>query len=131
MSLSERELAQLTLQLLDLTSLNDTDNEETITQLCNNARCAQGHVAAVCVYPKFVAHAQQQLAGSSVKIATVAWCARRIRCPAVLRKGTVSFVLVPVSDFLRLLFVLTISLSIFKPVNHASTNQCFKYRVLA
>lgn len=58
--------------LLDLTSLNDTDNEKIITELCQAAIGSLGHVAAVCVYPLFVKQAAKLLAGTSVKIATVA-----------------------------------------------------------
>ncbi|HVV69720.1 MAG TPA: deoxyribose-phosphate aldolase [Gammaproteobacteria bacterium] len=47
--------------LLDLTSLNGTDTEATIIQLCQKAVNPKGSVAAVCVYPRFVKLAQQQL----------------------------------------------------------------------
>ena len=55
---------------IDLTSLNATDNDEIIAALCVKARSAQ--VAAVCVYPAFVAQAKVQLAASSIYVATVA-----------------------------------------------------------
>lgn len=54
--------------LIDLTSLNDHDDLQTIAQLCQRSQ----HVAAVCVYPAFVADAKQQLANTTVKVATVA-----------------------------------------------------------
>ena len=60
------------LVLLDLTSLNDDDTEETIKTLCARARTRHGDVAAVCVWPRFVALAAGLLQDSPVKIAAVA-----------------------------------------------------------
>lgn len=57
------------LSLLDLTSLNDTDTAETIDTLCQNAK--SHHVAAVCVYPRFVKQAATALQNTHIKIATV------------------------------------------------------------
>jgi deoxyribose-phosphate aldolase len=57
---------------IDLTSLNDSDTEDTITALCQKATATIHPVAAVCVYPRFVAEAKKFLLNSSVKIATVA-----------------------------------------------------------
>lgn len=59
------------LNLIDLTSLNENDTEETTAALCEKAVTQFGSVAAVCVYPKFVKQAVQLLKESSVKIATV------------------------------------------------------------
>lgn len=59
------------LSVIDLTSLNDTDTAETISTLCQKAVTPFGHVAAVCVYPKFVAQVKQQLAKQPVRVATV------------------------------------------------------------
>ncbi len=57
--------------LLDLTSLNETDDDETITNLCQRAQTKLGDVAAVCIYPQFVSLAKQQLKDTAIKIATV------------------------------------------------------------
>jgi deoxyribose-phosphate aldolase len=57
--------------LIDLTSLNFNDTEATITQLCQQATSTLGHVAAVCIYPKFIPLAKKLLTNSDVKIATV------------------------------------------------------------
>lgn len=65
-------VSQKIFSLIDLTSLNDADTEETITALCEKAVSTLGHVAAVCVYSQFVPQAKQLLANTSVKIATVA-----------------------------------------------------------
>ncbi len=67
--MKEKEIALRVIPLLDLTSLNDDDNDATIDNLC---RCAlQTHVAAVCVWPRFVTRCQVQLTGSGINIATV------------------------------------------------------------
>lgn len=59
------------ISLVDLTSLNDTDTEASIATFCTKANTSLGPVAAVCVYPQFVRIVAAQLAGSSVKVATV------------------------------------------------------------
>jgi deoxyribose-phosphate aldolase len=56
---------------LDLTSLNDTDTDQTIRELCTRAVTPYGKVAAVCVYPEFVGVASECLNGAGVDIATV------------------------------------------------------------
>jgi len=58
------------LPLLDLTSLGDDDNDATIERLCQ--RALETGVAAVCVYPRFVAVARSQLVDTPVQLATVA-----------------------------------------------------------
>ena len=57
--------------LMDLTSLNDNDAKQSIITLCKKAQNKYGTVAAVCVYPQFIAVARQHTP-SAVKIATVA-----------------------------------------------------------
>jgi len=59
------------LSVIDLTSLNETDTAETIATLCQKAVTPLGHVAAVCVYPRFVAQVKEHLATQPVRIATV------------------------------------------------------------
>jgi deoxyribose-phosphate aldolase len=63
------------LRLMDLTSLNDTDTAADIRALATAAQTPFGPPAALCVYPRFIAVAKQQLAElnlTNVKIATVA-----------------------------------------------------------
>ena len=60
------------LSLLDLTSLGDSDDDDTIRELCRNASTVHGPVAAVCVWPRFVPLAHQELQGCAVRIAAVA-----------------------------------------------------------
>ena len=64
--------SRLALQLMDLTSLNDDDTPERIIALCQQARTAAGHPAAVCVYPRFVPLAKKTLSGLGLNDMTVA-----------------------------------------------------------
>lgn len=57
--------------IIDLTSLQNNDDETSINSLCNKAITPYGNVASVCVYPKFVKLAVGILNQSSVKIGTV------------------------------------------------------------
>ncbi|RMF32949.1 MAG: deoxyribose-phosphate aldolase [Alphaproteobacteria bacterium] len=63
--------AQLALSCLDLTNLDDACKPEDIDTLCARARSPHGPVAAVCIWPRFVARARELLAGGPVRIATV------------------------------------------------------------
>ncbi len=61
------------LGLIDLTSLNDDDNEDTIIKLCNTAHTTYGNVAAICIYSRFIPIAKHRLHQSqlNIPIATV------------------------------------------------------------
>jgi deoxyribose-phosphate aldolase len=63
--------ARTALACLDLTSLNDGDTAADIDALCRRAQTAYGPVAAVCVWPRFVAQARAALP-ASIKVAAVA-----------------------------------------------------------
>ncbi|CTQ65248.1 deoxyribose-phosphate aldolase [Roseibium alexandrii] len=65
------ETAKRALGLVDLTNLNDDCTAEEITALTNRTVTPYGAVAAVCVWPRFVAQAVRELAGTGVKVATV------------------------------------------------------------
>lgn len=69
--MSEQEAARLALACLDLTSLNDGDDAAAIGTLCRRAVGPQGQVAAVCVWPRFVAQARAALP-RDVAVAAVA-----------------------------------------------------------
>ena len=69
--MSMKEVAKRALASLDLTSLNDDDTDEKIIDLCKKAHGDFGHTAAVCVWPRFVKLAKEQLKGTGVRIATV------------------------------------------------------------
>jgi deoxyribose-phosphate aldolase len=53
--------ARVALACLDLTSLNDADDAAAIEALCARAVTPFGNVAAVCVWPRFVAQARAAL----------------------------------------------------------------------
>ena len=76
--------ARRLLTLIDLTSLNDGDTPDAIAALCAKAVTPFGPVAAVCLYPRFVAQARDLLAGSGVKVATVANFPRGQASPATV-----------------------------------------------
>ncbi len=69
---------KMVLSMIDLTSLEGMDTEGKVRQLCYKARHLHDavpelpHVAAVCVYPNFVALAKQEVADSGIKVASVA-----------------------------------------------------------
>jgi deoxyribose-phosphate aldolase len=69
---------RLAISMLDLTTLEGKDSDGKVRQLCQKAmRPLPGdpsvpHVAAVCVYPNLVPAAREELAGSGVKVASVA-----------------------------------------------------------
>lgn len=66
-----RAVAVRALPLLDLTNLNDDCDPAAIEALCARAVTSHGHVAAVCIWPRFIAQAKELLAGTGVRIATV------------------------------------------------------------
>jgi deoxyribose-phosphate aldolase len=69
---------RLAISMLDLTTLEGKDSEGKVRQMCQKAMHPMPgdpsipSVAAVCVYPNFVAVAKEALAGSGVKVASVA-----------------------------------------------------------
>ncbi len=75
---AKRAGIRLAISMLDLTTLEGKDSEGKVRQLCRKAirpfpeDATVPHVAAICVYPNFVAIAKDALAGSGVKVASVA-----------------------------------------------------------
>lgn len=69
--MDELESARIALACLDLTSLNDGDDAAAIEALCARAVGPSGRVAAVCVWPRFVAQARAALP-QDVAVAAVA-----------------------------------------------------------
>ncbi|MEJ8476218.1 deoxyribose-phosphate aldolase [Roseibium algae] len=68
---SVADVAKRAIGLVDLTNLNDDCTAEDITTLCKRAVTPFGHVAAVCIWPRFVSQGLGALAGTGVKVATV------------------------------------------------------------
>lgn len=63
--------ARRALALLDLTDLSDNADEAGLAALCARAVGAPGPVAAICIWPRFVAQARTMLGRAPVQIATV------------------------------------------------------------
>jgi deoxyribose-phosphate aldolase len=66
------DAARRALGVLDFTSLNDGDTEESVARFLDRARMPRGPVAAVCLWPRFVTQARRALDGSGIRIACVA-----------------------------------------------------------
>ena len=72
---NDLELAKRVFSCIDNTTLNGTDSEQSVEAFCRRTRnltLNTDHVAAVCVYPRFVACAKRVLAGSGIRVASVA-----------------------------------------------------------
>ena len=69
--MADADIARRALRCLDLTDLTETCSDHAIDALCARALTPHGPVAAVCVWPQFVKRAQENLKGSTVRIATV------------------------------------------------------------
>ncbi len=59
------------LPLLDLTRLVEQDDSEAIVTLCERALAAPVSVAAICVYPEWVALVKELLGDAPIRVATV------------------------------------------------------------
>lgn len=74
----DKHLLMSILNVIDLTSLNTTDNKSGILHLTGKVNSFQGrfdnipNVAAICVYPNFVPVVKEKLVAKNVKIAAVA-----------------------------------------------------------
>jgi deoxyribose-phosphate aldolase len=75
---AKRQALELAVRCVDLTTLEGADTPGKVRALCAKARQpdptdpATPPVAAVCLYPDLVGTAKQELAGSTVKVASVA-----------------------------------------------------------
>ncbi len=78
-----REECALALSMIDLTSLEGKDNEETIQLLCKKAK--KFGTVAVCVYPELVSTAKKYLADTLIKVASVAGAFPSGQLPLPLR----------------------------------------------
>lgn len=68
---SDSTVAARALPLIDLTSLNDSDDADAVVRLCERAVTPAAPVAAVCIWPLFVAIAKSNLRDTNVRVATV------------------------------------------------------------
>ena len=62
--------AKILISLLDLTSLNDSDNNDNIAEFCQKCMTPFGNTAAVCVYPQFIPVVAPRI-DNNIKVATV------------------------------------------------------------
>ena len=69
--MSQAQIARRALALVDLTNLNDDCTPDDIKALCARAVTQHGHVAAICIWPRFVSQGVELLKGTGVKVATV------------------------------------------------------------
>lgn len=71
--MSLNTVAQQTLGLIDLTTLNNNDTNEIVIELCKKAKTEFGSVPAICIFRQFIPAAKQYLSENNlnVKIATV------------------------------------------------------------
>lgn len=69
--MTDLDLARRALPLVDLTGLDEAEDDASTAALCARAVTPHGSVAAVCVWPRFVAQAKKALAGTKVRVATV------------------------------------------------------------
>ncbi len=74
----DKHLLMSLLNMIDLTSLNTTDNKSIIIHLTGKVNSFSGrysnipNVAAICIYPNFVSVVKEKLSARNVKIAAVA-----------------------------------------------------------
>jgi deoxyribose-phosphate aldolase len=77
-AVSDKQVLTSILGLIDLTSLNTTDNKSHIIHFTGKINSFQGrlpgvpNVAAICVFPNFVSVVKEKLTAKKVKIAAVA-----------------------------------------------------------
>ncbi len=69
--MTDAQVAARALACLDLTDLTDSCAARDVERLCVRASTPHGDVAAVCVWPAFVALAAERLAASRISVATV------------------------------------------------------------
>ena len=68
---NDASLARRLLGLIDLTSLNPTDDAASVSALAAFASTPAGRVAAFCIWPRFIGVARKCLSGTGVPIAVV------------------------------------------------------------
>jgi deoxyribose-phosphate aldolase len=66
-----KTIARRALVCLDLTNLDESCDAAAIDLLCKRAQTPHGSVAAVCIWPRFVAQAKAALAHTGIRVATV------------------------------------------------------------
>lgn len=71
---ASKAVAQRALSLMDLTSLTNTETDQDIIDLCQQAKSPAGETAAICIFPRFIPIAKKALKTQQtpqIKVATV------------------------------------------------------------
>lgn len=93
--MSDRSLLQQVFSCIDNTTLTATDTDATVEAFCRHTLElrgeAYGPVAAVCVYPRFVAAARKVLEGSGIRVASVAGAFPHGQLPLELKVDEVKY----------------------------------------
>lgn len=85
------------LGLIDLTTLEGSDNEKRIIELCTRAKQYKNeskdipHVAAVCVYPPFVKQSKSLLKNTAIQVASVAGAFPSGQSPLEVKLAEISY----------------------------------------
>ncbi len=94
----KQELIQI-LGLIDLTTLEGSDTDERVRNLCKKAQSFSSiskelpNSAAVCVYPSLVPVAKRELENSGIKVASVAGAFPSSQSPLVIRIAEAKYAL--------------------------------------
>ena len=93
--MSDRSLLQQVFSCIDNTTLTATDTDASVEAFCRHTLellgAAYGPVAAVCVYPRFVAVAKRVLEGSGIRVASVAGAFPHGQLPLELKVAEVRY----------------------------------------
>jgi len=93
--MSDRNLLQQVFSCIDNTTLTATDTDASVEAFCRHTLElrgeAYGPVAAVCVYPRFVAVAKRVLEGSGIRVASVAGAFPHGQLPLELKVAEVRY----------------------------------------
>lgn len=93
----ELSMCRTILGCIDLTTLEGSDTHEKVSKLCETAVSFRNEArqipstASVCVYPPFVALAKEKLAGTGVKVASVAGAFPSGQLPIGLKVAEVEY----------------------------------------
>lgn len=89
------QFAKQVFTCIDNTTLSSTDNDTSVATFCGGTLDKTtrdgAHVAAVCVYPRFVAQATRVLEGSGIKVAAVAGAFPHGQLPLELKVEEVKY----------------------------------------
>lgn len=103
-NIDKNEAYRLILSVIDLTTLEGTDTNKKVTELChkaysfNHIKPNLPNVAAVCVYPNFIPLVKQKLKNKDIKLAAVAGAFPGGQSPLEIRLSEVRYAVVNGAD---------------------------------